>query len=300
MADASSPVVPSLLAERVAAQPVVVPKSAPSPPQPAAVRPGMHDSELWESEPDEIAPVADWDPDVIAPSESDAADWDPDEIAPVAEVDVEEFRAAPFAVEAPHVQIAGPVFDSPLERLGLEAAQVSDDLFPDFLRPEQAKCEIGESPFLRRMQDLKARAFEHVRYRVVEVSTLSAYAAASLGDLRKDLQRSMKSQVYEGVRQVGHLGDLHNAKPPGSARDSYVTAQVFLDVAHRRGLEVTNLKQDTPEARDLQAKYAKLIERLPRTVYDKCGTLTTPVEKFTALAKLINKHSGELVAKESA
>ena len=30
-------------------------------------------------------------------------------------------------------------------------------------------------------------------------------------------------------------------------------------------------------------------------MYDKCGTLETPVEKFTALAKLINKHGGELV-----
>ena len=52
---------------------------------------------------------------------------------PLAEVDVEQFRAAPFADQAPHVQIAGPVSDSPLERLGLEAAQVSADLFPDFL-----------------------------------------------------------------------------------------------------------------------------------------------------------------------
>ena len=41
--------------------------------------------------------------------------------------------------------------------------------------------------------------------------------------------------------------------------------------------------------------YAKLIERLPKTVYEKFGTLRTPSEKFSALAKLVNKHGGELV-----
>ena len=283
VADASTPVVPSLLAEQVAAQPVVAPNSAPSPPQAAAVRPGIDDSVLSDDEAD----VVDWGPDGAADEQQVGP--------PLAEVDVEQFRAAPFADQAPHVQIAGPVSDSPLERLGLEAAQVSADLFPDFLQPEQAQREIGESRSLRGMQELKAKAMEQVRYRVVEVSALDPYAAASVGELRRVLAQKMKSQAYDRIREVGHLADLHSEKAPGSARASTVSACDFLDAAHKRGLEVTHFKHDTRQARELQAKYKKLIQQLPQTVYDKCGTLETPGEKFAAVAKLINKHGGELV-----
>ena len=201
----------------------------------------------------------------------------------------------PLANEAPHVQMVGPVFDSPLERLGLDAAQMSADLFPDFLQPEQAQREIGESRSLRGMQELKAKAQEQVRYRVVEVSALDPYTAASVGELRRDLSQKLKRQAYERVRDVGHLADLHSEKAPGSARPSTVSAYAFLDAAHKRGLEVTHFKHDTQVARELQAKYKKMIQKLPQTVYDKFTTLETPGDKFAAVAKLINKHGGELV-----
>jgi hypothetical protein len=74
-----------------------------------------------------------------------------------------------------------------------------------------------------------------------------------------------------------------------------VTAYDFLHDASSRGLEVTQLRLDTPEARDLQAQYAKLIQPLPQTVYEKCGALDTPLDNFGALAKLINKRSVEVV-----
>ena len=67
MSDATRPVVPDLLAERVAAKPAVAPQSAPSPPQASAACPGM----------DEF-PLADLDPNGAEP---DQPDWDPDTVA---------------------------------------------------------------------------------------------------------------------------------------------------------------------------------------------------------------------------
>jgi hypothetical protein len=45
----------------------------------------------------------------------------------------------------------------------------------------------------------------------------------------------------------------------------------------------------------LRNKFQKVVEKLPRVVYEKLGTLETDRAKFAAVASLINKHSGELV-----
>jgi hypothetical protein len=92
---------------------------------------------------------------------------------------VEEFHAAPFADQAPHVQIVRPVSDSPVEHLGVEAAQVSADMSPACAQRDQAQREIGESSSLRDMQELEAKAFELVWYRVIDVSALDSYAQAA-------------------------------------------------------------------------------------------------------------------------
>ena len=83
----------------------------------------------------------------------------------------------------------GPVFDSPSERLGLEAAQVSGDLFPSYVQPRQAYREIGASPMLLAMQEKKGRAVEHVRFRAIELSALNPYAAATVRELGKIFEK---------------------------------------------------------------------------------------------------------------
>jgi hypothetical protein len=269
----SQPAVSGLPADREAASPVFVPHSQPSPPPASATCPSI-------------------DEDLLVDGQLDDPDWSPQTAA---DVDMNDFQAAPHAETASHVQMDGPVSDSPSERLGLEAAQLSGDLFPSYVQPQQAHREIGKSPLLLAMQEMKGRAVEHIRYRVIELTELDDYAAATVRELGKIFAQKLKRETWDLIRQLAHLADLHEKKSPGSARHETVSSKFFLDAANRRSLEVTGFKNDGVEADLLRNKFQKVVEKLPRVVYEKLGTLETDRAKFAAVASLINKHSGELV-----
>jgi hypothetical protein len=127
----------------------------------------------------------------------DDPDWSPQTAA---DVDMNDFQAAPHAETASHVQMDGPVSDSPSERLGLEAAQLSGDLFPSYVQPQQAHREIGKSPLLLAMQEMKGRAVEHIRYRVIELTELDDYAAATVRELGKIFAQKLKGETWDLIR----------------------------------------------------------------------------------------------------
>ena len=74
-----------------------------------------------------------------------------------------------------------------------------------------------------------------------------------------------------------------------------VTPKDFVERAHKRGLQVTILKDADQEAR--RDEYAKLLERFPGSTERKVGgdQLLTPEGRARAVVQLVSKHSGELV-----
>ena len=66
----------------------------------------------------------------------------------------------------------GPVFDTPSQRLRLDKATDSEDLFPEYLRPVHLKEQLGVSQALRSMLERKERAFVHERHRYSDLTNV--------------------------------------------------------------------------------------------------------------------------------
>ena len=82
------------------------------------------------------------------------------------QINVDDFQEATNVDTADFLARAkGPVFDSPAQRLSLETVTATQDLFPEYLQPGNLNKHFGVSKTMELMQELKARAPDHVKYR---------------------------------------------------------------------------------------------------------------------------------------
>ena len=126
------------------------------------------------------------------------ADYDADEapegnIQPdKVQISVDDFQEATNVDTAGFLARAkGPVFDSPAQRLGLETVTATQDLFPEYLQPGNLKKHFGVSKAMELMQELKARAPEHVRYRHAILSRAGAQIHGSLVEMKRSLRQAV-------------------------------------------------------------------------------------------------------------
>ena len=158
---------------------------------------------------------------------------------------------------------------------------------------------LRASNFLTSMQELKARAFEMVRFRNIDPGTMDARVHGFLAPLQASLRRAIEDQLREsGPLPPLQLGQLHRNAPTCFVRGDgrrYFPEKDFLKEGSDQSLQVTVFKKTTPEAAELRCEFQKPVSRMPECAFEKMGDLSTPEDCFAALTKLTRKHSGELV-----
>ena len=161
-----------------------------------------------------------------------------------------------------------------------EARQV---ILPSFLLAGALR-RTGPNTILRRMQDLKGREFELVRWR----------SGPPIADRMVQLVlTAMRAHARTGLRGTDNAFDLLQlSEPPGSAS---VVPAVFVEKVHRQSLWATRLKKEDEGV--LRQAYRVLLEDFPVTTVQKVGgeQLSTDEGRGQAIAQLSSKFGGEIV-----
>ncbi len=261
------------------------PERVPPPPAEDESAPPSAEDEFVPPPPDDEF-EADWDEELppqeeIEPMQLDESKINLDEFQQVLNVDDADFLA----------NAAGPVFDNPAQRLGLDMATAAE-LFPQYLRPAHLETHLGVSQAMDEMQELKRRGLEHVRYRHVDISGANAQILGGLQQIRRSLQIAI-GKVDDGNKLLD-LSSLLKETPAGFATGEL--AQDFLKRGGKKSLWVTHLKGNDVEGDRLRQKYCWLVRYMPQCVIEKMGDDMAFQKRFEVLTNLTRKHSGELVA----
>ena len=150
--------------------------------------------------------------------------------------------------------------DTPLERLGLELNSVRSDMFPEFLQPNTCLDRLGISEAMRRMQAMKEREVEFVRWRSSTTKADDPRIRAGM----MAMQRALRRFVASPNSDVTELGQLEECTISGNTPPA-----AFLKDMHSRALKVSLLNKE--EHHGLRAQYQHLITALPQTAVIKIG-----------------------------
>ena len=151
-------------------------------------------------------------------------------------------------------------------------------MLPWVLNRQNQNWTAGSSA-LRRVQAMKAREVEHVRFRSAKPTAHDAELASVVSDMRRSARLCIEPRV--------DIGDLSTAMSPAN----------FLHARHRAGLAINALKANNHEGERLRAEYAELLRSLPPGTAEKVGSdqLSTNLGTGMAISQIQRKHTGEIV-----
>ena len=152
----------------------------------------------------------------------------------------------------------------------------------------QAAAEEWGLPHLSvsKIQAMKEREVEHVRYRRSRDHETDAELQATLQGMRVEARAALG-------RSAGDAGNLKALF--GTPDSACVSPEGFVNAFNFRSLGVTRLEAEAAVA--LRGECAALLERFPDNTLNKVGRdqLSTEVGKAKACVQLVGKHGGEVV-----
>ena len=155
-------------------------------------------------------------------------------------------------------------------------------MLPPFLQPAEKRW-TATCLALRKVQEMKDREVEHVRYRSTAPELVE-----------RDLQCVELAMRTRARQEIGTRADLAELScTPGSAS---VLPAAFLKARHEESLWVTKLKQETTEGTALRGQYHELFQQFPTSTVLKRGEdMDTLLGMARAVVGLVAKHAGEMV-----
>ena len=168
-----------------------------------------------------------------------------------------------------------------LSRKRLEKYSLQE-MLPPFLQPTEKRW-TATCPALRKVQEMKDREVEHVRYR----STVPELIEPDL----QCVEHAMRTRACQEIETRVDLAELSGT--PGSAS---VHPAAFIKARHEESLWVTKLKHETFDGAALREQYHELFRRFPTSTVLKRGEdMDTVLGQAKAVVGLVNKHAGEIV-----
>ena len=132
----------------------------------------------------------------------------------------------------------GPVSDSAIERLWFHLEDAKKDMFPERAQPPVWKY-LGASKILEDTQAMKARAFEHARWRSSQFYVHDLEFQCVLHKMKEDLTAFCRSSA--ATTELGQLAECFS-------QHTTTRPEMFLNAMHSKALKVTELKQEGKDA----------------------------------------------------